>query len=114
MTTLVRVWLRFFNSAGAVFGICFLRVGRGGSGETRTVLLLDDALLSAETCLDWALLDPGAGRMVLELSSDTFPADNFGGDNFRGDSGVFFGDNGGSGGMLGSVVLDVVVDVCGE
>jgi hypothetical protein len=38
--------------------------------------------------------------MVLELSSETFPAVNdFGGDNFRGEDAGFLGERGGNGGI---------------
>jgi hypothetical protein len=99
--TLPRDLLRFLSTAAAG-GIPFCCVGRGGgSGDTltaRTVLLADEPLLSAETCRCEAL---AAGRIVLELSSETFPAKVFGGDNFRGEAGFFFGESGGRGGMGG-------------
>ena len=63
-----------------------------------TVLPLDDVLLSTEAFLvseDRAVV---VGRMVLELSSETFPVDALGGESFRGDEGPFLGGKGGNGG----------------
>jgi hypothetical protein len=79
-------------------------MGNGDTLTALTVLLLDDVLLSVDTFLDCDARDTVAGRIVLELSSETFPADNFGGDNFRGEEGVFFGDKGGRGGIGGEDV----------
>jgi hypothetical protein len=100
--TLPRDLLRFLSTAvGRGIVLCW-PVGRGGgSGDTltaRTVLLADEPLLSAETCRCEVL---AAGRIVLELSSETFPVDVFGGDNFRGEAGCFFGERGGRGGTGG-------------
>ena len=79
-------------------------MGNGDTLTALTVLLLDDVLLSADAFLDCDARDTVAGRIVLELSSETFPADSFGGDNFRGEEGVFFGDKGGRGGIGGGEV----------
>ena len=75
-----------------------------GNGETLialTVLLLEDGLLSVETCLDCDDRDTVAGRIVLELSSEMFPVDIFGGESFRGEGGFFFSERGGSCGIGG-------------
>jgi hypothetical protein len=80
-----------------------------GNGDTLTALTVfpfDELLLSVDTIRDCDDRDTVAGRIVLELSSDTFPADNFGGDNFRSDD--FFGDNGGSGGTDGTELVEGV------
>lgn len=69
----------------------------GNTSTALMVLALEDVLLSADVFLDCEDLDVDEGRIVLELSSETFPVNIFGGDSLRGDDGVFFGDSGGNG-----------------
>jgi hypothetical protein len=88
--TILRFLERFLMLV-LVFGTGFALfvIGNGGTLTALTVLPFDDVLLSTETFLDWDDVEVVAGRIVLELSSETFPVDNFGGDSFRGEEGVF-------------------------
>jgi hypothetical protein len=94
---------------GFVVGRDRLDEGNGDTLTALTVFPFDDELLSVETIRDCDDRETVAGRIVLELSSDTLPADIFGGDNFRGDD--FFGDNGGSGGIAGTEGMELVEGV---
>jgi hypothetical protein len=82
-----------FGLGGAA--LLLFAIGNGDTLTALTVLLLDEALLSVDTFLECGDRVIVAGRIVLELSSETFPVDVFGGDNLRGEEGVFLGDNGG-------------------
>lgn len=97
---------------GFVVGLDRLDDGNGDTLTALTVLPFDEELLSVDTMRDCDDRETVAGRIVLELSSETFPADNFGGDNFRGDD--FFGDNGGSGGMEGIGGVELEDASCGD
>ena len=98
--------------AGLVTGFDLLDEGNGDTLTALTVFPFDDALLSVDTIRDCDDRDTVAGRMVFELSSDTFPADNLGGDNFRAEA--FFGDNGGRGGIEGIEGAELVDASCGD
>jgi len=96
------------------FAVGFVRFdeGKGDTLTALTVLPFEEELLSVDTIRDCDDRDTVAGRIVLELSSDTLPADNFGGDNLRGDD--FFGDNGGRGGIDDIAGVELEDASCGD